>query len=237
MTNENLIIQKADTLIQSMATAAEASGSGTKVDVIPLVGLFSLEVILKCAFNRDYAVSSPGELRTVLKAMDASCAAFATRVAFPWISRIWGEHLPGAIGKAFREYNLLIAMSRELQNEFYHEELEFDTTEQRFMTALLYNSIDTHLGRTLNPDEILEELVSLCFSGSNTTSTSLTYVLWCLARPSNQHFQNRLREEVRAAGPSLTGVQNLPLLNAVIQETHRVYPSLIGMLPRTLTEM
>lgn len=150
------------------------------------------------------------------------------------MSRFSGERLPGAIGKAFRQYNLLVTMIQELRSEFYYEQLEFDTTEQRFMTALSYNTIDTHLSRKLNPDELLEELVSLCFAGSGTAATLLTYVMLCLARPGNQHIQNRLREEVRASGRSLTQVQHLLLLNAVIQETHYVYPSLVGMLQRTL---
>lgn len=93
---------------------------------------------------------------------------------------------------------------------------------------------DTFLGRRLTEDETVEEAMGIAFAGSGTTSTTLTYLLYNMSLPENQHHQTKLRKEVANAGTSLNDLQHLPFLNAVIKETMRLNPTIISTLPRVL---
>lgn len=79
------------------------------------------------------------------------------------------------------------------------------------------------------------EARSLIIAGTDTTAITLTFILWCiLARP--QLRDNLIAElrplQERENGFSDEELEKLPLLNAVIQETLRLYGSVPGSLPR-----
>lgn len=230
--NEDFIGEKADILVQRIIRAAKESPSGRTSDVFTLNGLFSLEVILKCAFNRSYGDSPDGDSLTLLNMMERSSVAFATCVALPFITRKNGHLIPGVIGQAFKQWALWEAVTKGLLDQFIHGEVKEDTDHMRYMATAMVSNTDVYLGRKLTTDEALEELMGLTFAGSGTTSTLLSYLLWCLAKDTRT--QDKLREEILGAGTTLNELQHLPLLNAVIKETHRVYPSFMGFLPRTL---
>lgn len=230
--NEELIGERADVLVRRIIVAAKESPSGRTSEVFTLNGLFSLEVILKCAFNRSYGDSPQGDSLTMLNAMERSTAAMATGVALPFITRKQGHLIPGVIGQAFRQWTLWETLTKELLDQFIRDEVKDDAEQMRFMTTALLCNTDVHLGRKLTTDEVLEELMGLTFAGSGTTSTLLSYLLWSLAKDTRT--QDLLREELLNAGTTLSELQHLPVLNAVIKETHRVYPSFMGFLPRRL---
>lgn len=85
---------------------------------------------------------------------------------------------------------------------------------------------------TLTDAEVSTEAVSVTVAGTDTTSVTLTYLLWLvLQRPE---LQAELEAEVKtlAADFSDADAQKLPLLNAVIEETLRLYGAAPGSLPR-----
>lgn len=77
------------------------------------------------------------------------------------------------------------------------------------------------------------EAVGLFVAGSGTTAVTLTYLVWAvLSRPD---LQKRLEDEVGALdsdGLSDAALEQLPLLNAVRDETLRVFGAAPGSLPR-----
>lgn len=87
-------------------------------------------------------------------------------------------------------------------------------------------------GSNLDDMDVRTESTSLIFAGSGTTANTLTYLVWCvLSRPS---LQKALEEEVSRVSPDASDaeLEQLPLLNAVIQETLRLYCAVPGSLPR-----
>lgn len=230
--NESLIDERAAVLVRRMIAAAKESPSGRTSEVFTLNGLFSLEVIMKCAFNRDCGESPHGDSLTLLNAMERSSIAMATGVALPFITRKYGHLIPGVVGQAFRQWALWESLTKELLDQFIRDEVKGDAKQMRFMTTPMLCNVETYLGRKMTSDEVLEDLMGLTFAGSGTTSTLLSYLIWMLAK--NTNIQDRLREELLGAGTTLNELQHLPLLNAVIKETHRVYPSFMGFLPRKL---
>lgn len=231
--NQSLIAEKANVLVRRLVKTAEDSHSSATADFYDLSGLFSLEVILKCALNRDYGDSPAGDSLTILKAMDGGAISTQLSTALsPIVTRKTGVYFPGFIGHAFRQHNVYEEMTKELLAQFerQHEASPSDTS--RFMVAPMLTHTDGFLGRRLTKEEVLEEVMGLTFAGSGTTSTTLTYLVYSLARDAT--LQDQLREELRAVPESLLELQSLPLLNAIIKETFRMYPTIMSTLPRVL---
>jgi len=70
---------------------------------------------------------------------------------------------------------------------------------------------------------------------TDTTSTTLTYLFWELAK--HPEWQNRLREELRGRTsqtvPKNTDITELPILDAVVNESLRLHPAAPASLVRS----
>ncbi|KAJ9650162.1 hypothetical protein H2198_010524 [Neophaeococcomyces mojaviensis] len=231
--NENLISKTADKLVQRIKVHAQDFSRTRCVDVFPLCGLFSLEVICKAAFNKEWSDLESGA-SSLLQAMDESAKLLPIDAALPFLKRFGiGEYVPGLIGRTFKEFRNWSEATRKLLRDFQQDEVSRDRS-QRFMATPLIMAEDGYLGRVLTEDEAVEEAMGIAFAGSGTTSTTLVYLLYNLSLPENISHQQKLREELRAAGETLHQLQNLPYLNAVIKETMRLNPTIISTLPRVL---
>ncbi|UPL02936.1 hypothetical protein LCI18_013870 [Fusarium solani-melongenae] len=71
-------------------------------------------------------------------------------------------------------------------------------------------------------------------AGSESTSITLTYVIWLLIK--HPDIQRRLRDEIKSAPEGYTGADlaSLPLLDAVLKETLRIYPPAPSPMPRVV---
>lgn len=80
--------------------------------------------------------------------------------------------------------------------------------------------------------EILSEARSFIVAGSDTTSNSLTYLVWSVCR--NDDIRRTLAEELRALPGEFDDsmLKPLPYLNQVIDETLRLYSAAPSGLPR-----
>lgn len=76
------------------------------------------------------------------------------------------------------------------------------------------------------------EATGLIVAGSDTTAVTLTYLVWAVLSQPELHKQ--LREEVDALREDYSDndVEDLPIVNAVIEETLRLYGAAPGALPR-----
>jgi cytochrome P450 len=124
-------------------------------------------------------------------------------------------------------------MTRTLVEQFQQNEAAMDV-RQRFMTTPMIVNDDSYLGRKMNQEELVDDMMAVAFAGSGTTSTTLTYMMYSLSRDPKR--QDRLRKELQSCKDTLNDLKDLPFLNAVIKETMRVYPTIISTLPRVLDE-
>jgi cytochrome P450 len=72
-------------------------------------------------------------------------------------------------------------------------------------------------------------------AGSDTTANTLTYLLHELSRPQNHSYQERLHHEVISLGstsPSLSDIDKLPVVDAVLREGLRVFSAIPFLEPR-----
>ncbi|KPI44091.1 putative sterigmatocystin biosynthesis monooxygenase STCB [Cyphellophora attinorum] len=233
--NESFIVDKTNVLVKRMTKASDgANPAVTTADVFKYNGLFSLEVILKCAFNRSYGDVVEGDALKLLRNMDSSAVAIQVHTALPLVSRFLGKRLPGSVGASFRSWDTWQVMTTSLIEDFHREELASDSVRQRFMITPMIVNVDSFMERRLTQGELVEEMMALTFAGSGTTSSTLTYLMYALARDGKT--QERLREELSTSGTTFNELKDLPFLSAVIKETMRLYPTIMSTLPRVLDQ-
>ena len=231
--NEPLIKGMVARLLNRITCESITSKTRT-VDLYPLCGLFSVEVIIRAAFNQDLDAESAGNSLAYLQSMDDCNNTLVLGTLFPpLLTHKLGERLPGALGHSFRQRTAWEMKTRKILTEFKRQ-TKLDSSKFFIATPLL-NEKDEFLGRELTEDEKIEEAMGLAFAGSGTTAITLVYILYHLSRPENKAMQVQLRTELHSTGPSFSEVKDLAYLNAVIKEAMRLNPSLMGSLPRTLT--
>ncbi|KAF5388378.1 hypothetical protein D9615_000793 [Tricholomella constricta] len=92
---------------------------------------------------------------------------------------------------------------------------------------LLGRLIDAEAAGQISTEELYEQISTFVVSGHETTTQSLAFTMWELAR--NPAAQEKLREEVSQFSgiPSYDDFRTrLPYLDAVLRETLRLYPGL-----------
>ncbi|KAL2850259.1 cytochrome P450 [Aspergillus pseudoustus] len=86
---------------------------------------------------------------------------------------------------------------------------------------------------TLTDTDIITDAGALLLAGSDPTAISLTFLLWCvLSRPE---VQKQVEAEVATLPDKITDVacEQLPIFNAVIDESLRLYGAAPGCMPRS----
>lgn len=88
----------------------------------------------------------------------------------------------------------------------------------------------------ITKESIVTEATGLIGAGGGTTSVTLTYLVWAVL--SDPRIQNRLQDEVAKLSNDFSDqdTQALPYLNAVIEETLRLYGPIPGSLSRVIPE-
>ncbi|KAJ5097000.1 cytochrome P450 [Penicillium angulare] len=87
---------------------------------------------------------------------------------------------------------------------------------------------------SLTEIEVAYEAKNLIVAGSDTTAVTLTYLIWVvLSRPE---LHSKIKAELSTLGEDWaeSQLEELPLLNATITETLRLYGAAPGGLPRTV---
>jgi cytochrome P450 len=82
--------------------------------------------------------------------------------------------------------------------------------------------------------DVQVEATSLIFAGSGTTANTLSYVLWSIATRPELRENLEMEAAMLSEGFQDADLEALPLLNATINETLRLYAAVPGSLPRVV---
>ena len=223
--------------------------SGKDMDMKNLFGCFTMDVIAKCAFavetnthddeNHPFVVNAkkffefpplrmfmviftPKFIRTRLglSFMDPSAMDYLAGLGHHMID----ERRKKGIKAENRSYNdflqLMLEAGRELMNQD-QEDTDENSNEHRVESEK----------KTLTDEEIIGNIILILLAGYETTASLLTYVSHSLA--VHPEIQAKLRQEILEAKNQNNGVldydtlMSLPYLDAVINETLRMYPPVI----------
>jgi cytochrome P450 len=119
---------------------------------------------------------------------------------------------------------------------FDHGRKYLDSIKASETSSNIFSNIaaEAELGDKLSMKDVHLEASGLIIAGTDTTSVTLTYLVWAvLSQPT---LQAELEHEVAALADDYgdTDLEKLPLLNAVIEETLRLYGAAPAGLPRSV---
>ena len=169
--------------------------------------------------------------------LDLENAAFvsalrATFPAFLFLSKILPlpvlKRAASATMRAYRDAEESVARYRRL------EQADPTTAKPTLFSKLYQASEDDQLSLQETRDNAMAYMVA----GSDTTSNSLTYLVWAVCK--HPHVKATLLQELATSLPSDDDgfgdreLKQLPYLNAVIDETLRIYGAAASALPRVV---
>lgn len=143
-----------------------------------------------------------------------------------WVIKLFERlHLP-----IFSEHGEMLARQRATADEAVGRLKERDQKDDQ--PSLFSKLWAKHGEGGLTDGEVAAEATAYIVAGSDTTATTLTYLVWILSK--HPDVEAKLIEEVCGdhVGWSNNALKSLPFLNAVIEECLRLYGAAPGCLPR-----
>ncbi|KAK7224843.1 hypothetical protein V2G26_012846 [Clonostachys chloroleuca] len=213
------------------------TAQGNAIDVFSWVHWLGFDTVYHLMFDVDPGCVKHGRSHEVMPYFYAWKPTYMFKEFLPVLER-WGVLVPGYVGNCFRGVNKWKKYAMNVIQDCRATGVNTPFLRQVISSPTSPKDVDP--GASLTNSQIAEECMGGMFGGSGTTATTFIYILWgCLQKPE---VTRRLQEELRAAFPDRDAVPDyrvctgLPLLQAVINETLRRYPTIIATLPRTATQ-
>lgn len=230
-----LIEHYADVLVarlHSLATKPESWKKGALVNMTDWLNFFTMDVIGDLAFGEPFGCLEKGEyhtwVRTLFSYLKGMSLAAAPRY-YPTTEFLFQKLIPKSVLDGQRRHT-------EYANGMINRRLDLKTNRPDFMTPFMKNNLNYE---NMSRDEILSTFNFIIVGGSETTATTLTGIFNHLSR--NERILKRLSTEIRSKFEkekdiTITAIQGLPYLEAVINEGLRMCNPIPGGLPRVVPE-
>ncbi|TDL26273.1 cytochrome P450 [Rickenella mellea] len=237
-------------IIKNEQSAASEKGSvvpaGSVLDVCKWISRATFDVIGLAGFDYNFSAiqNESNELFLAYKEMFEVAVSQAVGfkelviIYFPWIERIFPDYKTRTIKKS---QEIIYRVGRELVQDKKKRIMEGERTGKDLLSLLLKSNMskDIDPAQRISDDDILNNINTFFFAGSDTSSLALTWAILILAE--HPHIQKRLRAELLtianptdADGGDLSTstslhelyatIDELPYLNNVVRETLRVVP-------------
>jgi cytochrome P450 len=219
---ENVVREKVDLAVARIKADAT---SGT-ADVLKWWTYLATDVSAHLMFGESFHMLESGERVPYIVALEKATICSAISWELPLVYWI-GRSLPfAAMRNIFYANSVLLEQGRLAVKNSKSQEFG---TSNIFATAV--SEAEKGDG-TLTDEDIQTEAGNLIVAGADTTGITLTYLTWCVLK--QPLLQKALEEEISNADATLTdtSLEKLPILNAVIEETLRLYGAAPATLPR-----
>ncbi|KAI0121149.1 cytochrome P450, partial [Xylariales sp. AK1849] len=214
--------------VELAVSKIKADAEGGVADVMKWWTLMATDVIAHLSFGESFDMVGLGQQTPYITALQSALLGAGIRDELPWLYAIarwipveriqqvmWADEIIFEHGgKAVTN----LRQNRGSQNLFSQMLAESESQEKQSLSDL----------------SVRLEASNLIVAGSDTTAMTLTYLVWAvLKRPD---LQSRVEEEVAKLNSAFgdAELEGLPLLNAVIDETLRLYCAVPGSLPRAV---
>ncbi|KAJ1336100.1 azaphilone biosynthesis cytochrome P450 monooxygenase [Microdochium nivale] len=238
---------------EMMSNSGGGSNSGA-ADVFKWAGFMATDVIAELTFGESFQMLEAGRKHQYFRDMESAAPVLALRALFPLVRGLMslGVPIPGA-SKAMLMISRLRAGAED-RLERHRRRVEIQEEEENEMgppmPPTLFAKLHDATGgdKGLTQEEILSNAQLYLVAGSDTTSSALTYIIWNVCQRPD--VKAKLLSELRSlpgtstttgtspSGPEIEvkvdyeDLRSAAYLNAVIDETLRLYPSTPAPLPR-----
>ncbi|CAG9791852.1 unnamed protein product [Diatraea saccharalis] len=228
-----IFCKNATILVEKLRNIAVKDSS---TDLFPIIALAALDNVTESIMAVSFDAQGDTESKFV-KAVDAISTIVSKRMRNPFLDLVF----PLTSHKTKQDKALKIlhgqtikiikARQEELQ-KMNISELALHSehgikNKHTFLDLLLLAEVD---GKKISDQWIREEVDTFLFEGHDTTTSGITYCLYCLAQ--NQDIQEKVYQEQKDVfgnefhrSPSSNDLQQMKYLDLVIKESLRIFPS------------
>ncbi|HRI62740.1 MAG TPA: cytochrome P450 [Polyangium sp.] len=238
----------ADGIVQCIRQWIDGLKEGDEIDVVDEATRLTMNVVSKALFDLDttsHAAELIGALGVVLE--EVSRQAISTGLLFKSagvdaLEKLEGR-LPGFLERAragtlntlrqpfplptrsSRQYREALATVHSLVDHMIAERRKSGLHRHDFLTRLL-TARDEDDGATMSDKQVRDEILTLFFTGHETTAVAMTWALVSLSQRAD--ILARVKQEVailEGRAPSVEDLSKLPYSLRVLKEAMRLYPS------------
>ncbi|XP_060067285.1 cytochrome P450 4A25-like [Ylistrum balloti] len=226
----------ADTLIDKLLNASK---DGKSIEIYEMVGLATLDTMLRCSLSYEGNVQQKGDTHPYVRAVRRLTQICLERTLKPWLFLDW-MFIISPQGREFRRLSNHVHTFADdiIERRRGDMSLENQNTRKRldFLEILLYSKDES--GRGLSDRDIRAEVDTFLFEGHDTTASAITWALYCCAKYPEE--QEKIYNELTSVTDnnnymSWDSIKSIRYLNLFIKETMRMY-SPVPMIGRRLTK-
>ncbi|KAL3462838.1 cytochrome P450 [Aspergillus heterothallicus] len=231
-----LAVEKMRGEMTDSSSSANASGNGNgnggRCDVLKWWTFLATDVSGHLMFGESFDMLSVGMKNEYIHVLESTMQGSGINAELPLVGLI-ARHLPIArIRSMFRANDYLASYGqRAVTNS-----RAANYATRNIFSGMIHESEKGSEETTLTDLDVVTEAGNLIVAGSDTTAVTLTYLVYAVLR--DPRLQREVEEEVGALSEDYDDatLEQLPLLNAVIKETLRLYGAAPGSLPRSVPE-
>jgi cytochrome P450 len=215
--------------IRNMREEMEKRGAA---DVFKWWIFMATDIIGELTFGESFRMLEQKKKNQYSLDLESTAAVGGLRAAFPSLVRL-SNVLPLPVFKRAAAATARTVRAAE-ESLARHQRLELaDPTAAK--TTLFSKLYKAEEDEQLSPKEMRDNAMSYIVAGSDTTSNTLTYLVWAVCR--HPHVKAALLKELATLPSDGFGDQELKqlrYLNCVIDETLRIYGAAASALPRVV---
>ncbi|KAJ5960262.1 Cytochrome monooxygenase lcsI [Penicillium vulpinum] len=224
---EGLVQSYVDMLVERLK--GEVSSSRETVDMSRWYNFTTFDIIGDLAFGEPFDCLRESQYHPWVKMVFVSTKVVALSrplLVYPFLAPIFRRFLPKKLAK-------MRAESFELATDKVHRRLETKVERPDFMTYILRYDDE----RSMTIREMESNAALLILAGSETTASLLSGLTYYIL--ANPPTYRKLVDEIRKSFKSYEDinfqrVSQLTYLNAALEESLRVYPSVPSIIPRVV---
>jgi cytochrome P450 len=213
--------------IASMRQEMEERGAA---DVAKFWLFMATDVIVDLSFGESFGILESGENSQYVKDLEGVAAKGSIRTTFPTLIRL-AIKLPLPI---FKETTAAVLRLRKYAEEAFERYKRDFASNPAAAKPMLFKKLYEAGEAGLSDDEIRAEAQAYIVAGSDTTATTLTYLVFSVC--SHNDVKQTLVKELMTLSEDFNhaDLRQLPYLNNVIDETLRLYAAAPAALPRVV---
>ncbi|KAK7505999.1 hypothetical protein BaRGS_00002721, partial [Batillaria attramentaria] len=236
--------RSSDVFMEKLANYAKR---GEYFEVFEIVSMFTLDVILKCAFSYDMDCQRLGDQHPYVKAVFALSEMAVKRLLQPWFHNDFLYFLTPTGRRFLKCCKTVHEVSEEViarrqkalaGGEAFKEEANYKKHCLDFLDILLTAKDEN--GEGLTPQEIRDEVDTFLFEGHDTTASAISWAMFSLAEhPEIQAACQTEIDDVLAGRETddilWDDLSRLPYLTMCIKEAMRLHTP-VPFIQRELTQ-